>query len=84
MHSRDARDAMTDRVNAAFARWPTLDDMPDAKGDVRVKVKVTPDEFGDPVVTQESYVKALFACAYQDAEPVGRDGQFIVGKRAGG
>lgn len=80
MHSRDARDRMTERVEAAFAKWPSFDDMPEIEGSVRVMVKRTPDEFGDPVITQMSYVQALWACAYQDAEPVGRHGDFVIGK----
>lgn len=81
MKSRDAQYAMTQRVQAAFAKWRRFEDMPEVKaGDVRVKVQRTLDEFGDPVITEESYVKALYAASYDDAEPVGRDGDFIVAK----
>jgi hypothetical protein len=81
MKSRDAQYEMTQRVHAAFAKWPRFENMPEVKGgDVRVRVRRTLDEFGDPVITQEAYVKALYSCSYDDAEPVGRDGDFIIGR----
>jgi hypothetical protein len=81
MKSRDAQYAMTQRVQAAFAKWRSFEDMPEVKrGDVRVQVQRTLDEFGEPGITQESYVKALYAACYDDSEPVGRDGDYIVAK----
>jgi hypothetical protein len=81
MKSRDARDAMHARVQAAFAKWPRFEDMPPVTGgDTRARVARTLDEFGDLVITQLSYVTALFSCAHDGHEPIGRDGLFIVGK----
>lgn len=81
MKSRDARDAMMARVTNAFAKWPRFEAMPEVSGGgVRSRVKRTPDEFGDPVITQQSYVQALVSCSYQEAEPIGRQGEFIIGK----
>ena len=81
MHSREARDKMTERVEVAFWQWPSFEAMPEvAGGDARALVKHTPDEFGDMVITQMSYVQALWALAYQDVEPVGRQGDFVIGK----
>lgn len=80
--TRDDREKMTGRVQAAFAKWPTFEAMPATKkrADARAAVKRTPDEFGTSmIVTQQAYVQALYALAYQDAEPIGRQGDFVIG-----
>jgi hypothetical protein len=58
---------MVERVQAAHAKWPRLEDMPEFLSDYCVKVNEALYEV-DP---DKAYVQALYAAAYR-GEPVGR------------
>jgi hypothetical protein len=73
MKSNEAREMMVERIQAAHAKWPKLDDMPDGvTADYGTPVDLALREI-DP---DKAYVKALYAAAYR-GEPVGRVGMTI-------
>jgi hypothetical protein len=72
MRSNESREVMVERVNAAYAKWPRFEDLPETLGDVLSPVNgaaLTHDPSG--------YVKALYAAAYR-GEIVGRSGLAIA------
>lgn len=76
MKSNEARERMVERVQAAYAKWPSLGQMPTAKGDYLVSV----NEALLAVEPGKAYVEALYAAAYR-GEPVGRLGTSIAVKK---
>jgi hypothetical protein len=90
MHSREARDEMVARVNAAFQKWRSFDKMPEidnAKAmrmNLRVDVPALVKLDANDKVTGKSfpeigYVEALYSICARGT-PVGRNGNQILGK----
>jgi hypothetical protein len=72
MRSNEAREVMVERVNAAYAKWPSFEALPETTGDTLSPVNEAALRH-DP----SGYVKALYAAAYR-GEIIGRRGMSIA------
>jgi hypothetical protein len=73
MRSLEARELMVERVQAAHAKWPRLEDMPSISTGWRA---IAVNEAQHEVDAEKAYIKSLYAACYR-GEPIGRSGMTI-------
>jgi hypothetical protein len=78
MRSNEAREIMVSRVQDAYAKWPSFDDLPEVESfDRSTAFGSSVNKIIDPNAYRADYVKALYAAAWM-GEVIGRCGMAIA------